>query len=88
MKTIRGKEGDPSLNIRMRTTMKMKEETRKLVRTDEDENAKTEDRRGTLVLVPCRVDTGARVGDENKMGSGHCEPDNQWSQARCSLIKV
>ena len=51
MKTIRGKEGDPLMNIRMRTTMKMREKTRKLVRTDEDENAKTEDRRGTLVLV-------------------------------------
>ena len=39
-------------------------------------------------VIPCRVDTGASVGDENEMGSSHCEADEQWGQASGSLMKM
>ena len=38
------------------------------------------------VLIPCRVDTGASVGNENKVSSGHCESDEQWSETRSGLM--
>ena len=40
------------------------------------------------MVIPCRVDTGASVGDENEMGSCHCEADEQWGQASGSLMKM
>ena len=55
-------------------------------KTDKDEARQEEDE--ARYTKPCRVDTGASVGNENKVGRSHSESDEQWRKARSRLIRM